>query len=101
MFDFEPQVVFLSFCQRSKYDDGGSIHWDEFDYASPAVAMIRGCPYFATHYISPTKYSSPEVNGGINKVEFNGNKVSWYTDQNPNTTISSDGEQQFNGLPKK
>ena len=98
-FDFEPQVVFLSFCKRSKYDDGGPNPHDYFSNASPAVAMIRGCPYFATYYISPTDSYSPQIYGGINKVTFDGNRVSWYIDQEPRDYAIA--ETQFNGLPEE
>lgn len=93
-FDFEPQVVFLSFCKRSKYD-GGS-YSDYFSDASPAVAMIRGCPYFATLYITPQSDGATIIRGGINKVTFNGNRVSWYIDERNSSYDSA--EKQFNGL---
>lgn len=96
MFDFEPQVVFLSFCRYYSYT-GETPYYDE---ASPAVAMIRGCPYFATFYVSPYDRGLYTY-GAINKVNFNGNRVSWYIDQSPYVTPSSNGEQQFNGLPKE
>lgn len=94
-FDFEPQVVFLSFCKRSIYDNGSS-HSDYFNYASSAVSMIRGCPYFATYYVSTNGGGTLYTDGAINKVEFNGNRVSWYIDQR--FSSNDNAEQQFNGL---
>lgn len=54
-------------------------------------------PYFNTMWIYPGNYSTPDIYGGINNINFNGNKVTWYSQEY--TDNRGTAEKQFNLPP--
>ena len=50
----------------------------------------RITPCFNTMWISPGNYSALSYYGGINNINFNGNKVTWYSQEYTDNRVTAE-----------